>query len=264
MDNPILQTNARPDAKPSYGFVSSQNIIEQFEAKGWHVESTTATRARKLDNNGYQKHMVWLRNDNYGPLQGLTKNNESSPRLCLVNAHDSSSSVMIFLGVMRIACLNQLATGNVFRFFRAVHSKNVTGKVAQGIDYVTSGIPELTNGIQKLQSIQLDQSQRLELATKIINLRLAKVNNVLSIDYTIVDRCLRLEDTYQDAYTVLNRLQEYVIKGGVPYSYERIVRNDDGVELGRNLIHTKTRALQSIPSQLKLNRALFENVLKIT
>lgn len=262
--NPILQTNARPDAKPSYGFVSSVNIIEQFEAKGWHVESTKITKTRDPNGQSYAKHLVWLRNDNYGPLQGLTKNNESSPRLCLVNSHDSSSSVMIFLGVMRIACLNQLATGNVFRFFRAVHSKNVTGKVAQGIDYVTDGIPELTLGIQKLQSIQLTKEQRILLATRIINLRLAKVPNILSIDYEVVDRCLRLEDTYQDAYTVLNRLQEYVIKGGVPYSYERIVKNDDGIEIERNLVHTKTRALQSIPSQLKLNKALFESVLKVS
>lgn len=261
--NPIEQVKAIDTAKPSYGFVSSQNILDVFLSKGWTVEKTQVTPVRDNNKIGYQKHLVWLKNENFGLIPGLSKDNDSIPRLCLVNSHDSSSSLMVFLGVLRIACLNQLSTGSVFRFFRAVHSKNITDRVSQGVDFVTEGIPELIQGIQKLQSIQLNESQRLEFAKIMINMRLETVKTVKSIDYSVVDRFLRGEDRSQDAYTVLNRVQEYVIRGGVPYSYERQVKDLNGTVIETRLVHTKTRRIASIPSQLKLNKALFHNITKI-
>jgi len=261
--NPIEQVKPIEGAKSSYGFVSSKAILDVFQSKGWEIETVQKTKVKSLTGEGYQKHLVWLKNANLGPIAELSKNNESIPRLCLVNSHDSSSSVMIFLGVLRIACLNQLATGNVFRFFRAVHSKNVTGKLGQGVDFVTDGIPELINGIQRLQSIELSLDKQLIFAKKMIDLRLENVNNVLQIDYNVIKHALRAEDNFQDAYTVMNRMQELVIRGGIPYVYEKQVKNSEGLVIDKRIVYTKTRKIASIPTQLKLNKALFEEIEKL-
>lgn len=262
--NPIEQTTKMPSSKDSYGFVSSKDILEVFQSKGWTIDKTQVASARSKERLGFQKHIVWLKNENFGAIEGLSKDNESIPRLCLVNSHDSSSSLMVFFGLLRVACLNQIATGNVFRHFRAVHSKNVLNRLGQGIEYVTEGLPEVIENIQKLQSIQLTQSQRLEYAKAMVNLRLQNVKNVIHVDFTQVENAVREQDTANDAYTVLNRVQEYVIRGGIEYTYQKtLVDKNTGIILGTQNVNTRTRGVASIPTQLKLNTALVQNILKI-
>lgn len=261
--DPVEQNAPKPDAKPTYGFVSSRAILDVLAGKGWEIDSIQRSYVRKPGNAGFQKHIIWLKNRLFGAIPGLTTDNETHPRLCLVNSHDSSSSLMGFFGLLRVACLNQIATGNVFRHFRAVHSKNVLTRLSQGIDYLTVGLPEVIENVQKLQAIQLTTSQRLEYAKTLVNLRLENVQNVLQVDYSVVECAIRPQDTALDAYTTLNRVQEYLVRGGIPYAYEKTLRDVNGNTIGSQVVNTRTRAVKSIPAQLKLNQALVSEVFKV-
>lgn len=261
--NPVEQVKPVAHAKESYGFVSTRELITVFERKGWEVEKIQRSNVRKADKEGFQRHMIWLKNASFPTIEGLSKNNETSPRLCLVNAHDLSSKLHIFLGGLRIACLNQILAGNVFRYFGATHSKNVVSRLSDGIDYMSEGIPELIENLKRLQSIQMNSEQRFAYARKLVDMRLVNVQNVVRVDYSRTEHAIRGEDTEQDAYTVMNRVQEYVVRGGIPYTYEKSFRNDAGEVVETRLVSTHTRKLASIPAQLRLNQALLGEIYNV-
>ncbi len=260
--NPIDQTNPMPEAKESYGFINTRNILDVFQSHGWEVESSHANVVRKKEKEGFQKHLIWLKNTNYPSIEGLTKNNQTSPRLCLVNAHDMTSKLHIFLGALRIACLNQILAGNVFRYFGAVHSKNALQKLDDGVRYMTEGVPELIENLRKLQSINMNQVQRLEYAKRVVDVRLQNVKTV-GVDYSVVEQPLRAEDTAQDAYTVMNRVQERVVRGGIPYVYERNIYDTEGNVISTKRVSTVTRKLSSVSGQIALNQALVREIYNV-
>jgi putative Ca2+/H+ antiporter (TMEM165/GDT1 family) len=263
LKNPILTANAIATASPKYGFINSQSIIDTFQATGWTVDQTQYSKVVKPEKDGFQKHMVWLKNANLPKISGLTNANESEVRLCLVNSHDCTSRLSIFLGIMRAACLNQLIAGTVFKYFHAVHSQNIVQKLPLGIDYVAQGIPELIDSIKELQAKNLSLDQRLELSAKVLPLRFSGVKNLINFDAHIVERKLRAEDTAQDAYTVANRLQEFLIRGGIPYSYTKTHKDLNGNILGTSVVATKTKKIASISKQIELNQALFAAIKEV-
>lgn len=238
-----------------YGFVSTRNILDKMEQHGWIVESVQKNKARK--NIGYERHCVWLRNPSLENMDGLSEDNKSKLRLCLVNSHDMTSAVKIYFGILRIACENQLVAGNLFRYFSAPHTKSIISKLDIGLSYMTEGIPELLNTIKTLQDTKLDQDVIQSFSKEIIDYRFRNVNNILSINYDIINRPMRKEDKEQDAFTVLNRIQEYVIRGGIDFTYEKEV---DGIRIIKN---GTTRKLNSISSQIEMNQVLTNGILKL-
>lgn len=258
--NPIEQVIAAPNLSGSYGFVSSQSILSAFSEQGWVEDSKQIANVRKQEKQGFQKHLVFLKNPSMPKVTGLSQNNESEVRLCLLNSHDGTTRLSLFLGIMRIACLNQILTGSIFKYFHAVHSQGIIKKLSEGIEYVTDGIPELINEIQKLQNIQLDAHQRFQIADKVIKARFENTKNLVSYDASVVERIARPEDSEQDAYTVLNRIQEKLIRGGIPYTYTKNVYGSNGEKIDELMVNTVTRKVSSIPQQIRLNKAAFEAV----
>lgn len=262
--NPVEQIQAIASAKKSYGFVNTREILNVFQNRGWEIESIQTNRVRLAEREGFQRHLVWLKNDSMKEISGLSKNNQTSVRLCLSNSHDLSSALNIFFGLLRVACLNQISAGNVFRHFRASHSRHIVSRLGEGIDFLSEGLPELVESLKQLQSIQMSQEQRLEYAKRLVDLRLENVKNVVKVDYARTEQALRAEDRQNDAYTTMNRIQEFCVRGGIPYSYEMHVKNDAGEVVERRLVHTHTKKLSSIPSQVKINQALMSEIFRVT
>jgi len=261
--SPIDATAPISTAKETYGFISTRKVIDLLEAKGWEVDEIHTNKVRVPHREGFQRHLVWFRHPTLSKIEGLSKNNESLMRFGLSNAHDMTTAYQLFCGLLRILCLNQIAAGNVFRHFRASHSKNVVSRLNEGIEFMTDGLPEMIEQIKRLQQMTMTVDQRLAYAKLLVDMRLENVQNVVKVDYSVTERALRAGDEQQDAYTVMNRVQEYVIRGGIPYTYEKQVKNDAGEVVSRSNVSTVTRKLASIPSQMKLNQALMAEIYKV-
>ena len=261
--NPVDATAPIKTVSDRYGFVNSREVMSHFEAAGWVVESQNFARVKDSNRAGFQKHLVWMRNDSLPKIAGLTSENESAVRLALVNSHDMTTRFNLFLGVMRAACLNQILTGGIFKYFSAVHSKAITQKLDAGIDFVVSGIPELVEKIKFLSSVELNDTQKTQLVNTVIPMRFANVKGFIGADISSVDKIVRTADDKNDAYTVLNRIQEKLVRGGINYGYMRNVKNETGEIVGQELAHTTTRQVGAISTQIKLNEKLFSETLKL-
>lgn len=254
--NPIEQTKALDTLKPSYGFVNTKQVLDVFQSKGWNVVETKTLSVRNEKRQGFQRHLIALENEAFPSIPGLSQDNASKPRLMLLNSHDGTTAFRIFIGLLRIACLNGVIAGTALRDFKAVHSKNVLNRLGEGIDFLSNNMGELFNQVQTLQAVQFTPSMIEEYVKHMYNARLSGVGKVLSVNYNL--RCLRIEDKASDGFTVFNRVQETLIRGGIDYVYARDVKDANGNVIATQTVNATTRRLASIQSQIRLNRIAYD------
>ena len=260
--NPVEQVQASPKMKQSYGFTSSKDILMSFADHGWHPVSTQYGKSVRQDKQGYQKHLVKLENDKYSSIDGLSNNNNSKPQLVLLNSHDGSSSLQLFWGLIRMACLNGIISGNAVSSFRLIHSQSITKRLPDAIEYMLSNFNTFTDQIKTLQSLKFSNAAENEFIQSVYNARLSNVGKLLAVDYNLPG-LLRQEDNGQDAYTIFNRVQEVLIKGGIQYSAERNRLDSQGRVIEKYVVDTRTRRLSSVPQQVKLNQFVYDKALAL-
>jgi hypothetical protein len=132
-------------------------------------------------------------------------------------------------------------------------------EMLQGI--ITS-LPKMMDTIATLRQQRMDYDEAKELATKAVQLRWdflegAYVPDDMSkgtyaTDKTVRDAlsCQRREDDAFDAWTVLNRIQENVVRGNV------MVRSITDRSQGER----KARPIASIQEHIRVNQQLFDMV----
>lgn len=263
--NPVTQTQKKPTLKPTYAFASTQELLDSLQNTGWYPHETKVAKARKAANEGYQRHIIQLHNDSFKEIPGLTAHNGSRPQILVLNSHDGSTALRMMLGFLRIACLNGVIAGTGLREFRAIHSGNsLDAKIAEGVEYMTAGIPDLVTTVQKLQGSKFSQENLLTFVKTLVDERLANANVVAgSVDYDSALRVRRDEDLEADAFTIFNRVQEAVIRGGIQYKAVRRTFDEQGNVTSEEIRNATTRKLNSIPQAVKLNTLAYDLALQL-
>jgi hypothetical protein len=262
--NPIDQVRAAPKMNANtYGFTSTRDILTVFQDNGWNVVSSQAARVKDPLNAGYQKHLIKLENPAFQSIEGLSTNNSSKPQLVLLNSHDGTSSLQILWGLLRIACLNGVISGTALSSFRLVHSKRVTERLPETLDNVVAAFPRFVEQVSTLQNRSFTPAALSELTRRVYDARLANVGKVIAIDYRLPE-VRRVQDTALDAFTVFNRLQEIVMRGGINYRAERNRYDDKGNVIDTRVIDTTTRRIAGIVPQVNLNRLVYDAALELS
>ena len=243
--------------KPTYGFVNTAEIIGRFERQGWNLSNAKQVKVRSIEREGYQKHMLKFRNENFQRIDGLQLFNESIPELIIENSHDGTGALKIFFGVFRIACLNGIIAGASMASMRVIHSQNAIKNIDAAIDNMTAGIPDLIERVKRFSTIDLNHEKKIELARIAYGIRLKDTKGAIVTDYSLEKSLLpkRAADCYHDAFSVFNVLQEKVIRGGL------IFQQPD--KAGR-IEWKKSRAINSVSQSVKLNRDLWEALETVT
>ena len=262
MNNPILQTEPSTNMKPTYGMIKTIDMIKSFESKGWYMAAQSVARVRQGSRrDGFQKHIIRMRNDAFKSIPGLSADNASVPELCILNAHDGTSAYRLFLGVVRIACLNGLIAGDALASYRVIHSQNAVKGLHDGVDAMVAQLPRMIDQIALLQGTQVLPDQYRAYVKAMYDQRVLPIGGVQHIDYFLPTQ--RPEDNGRDAYTVFNRVQEMMLRGGIHYTAKRIVRDEAGDEIGSVLRNGTTRRVSNIGAQLKLNQMAYDKAMEI-
>lgn len=259
--NPIEQTKALIE-RESYGFVNTSEVLSAFSQAGWNQVSTTVGRVNNPERQGFQKHLIRLENPLFSKIEGLTDNNQSRPQLVLLNSHDGTTSLQILWGLIRIACMNGIIAGTGVNGVRLIHSKAIVDKLPNAIEYMLGNFETFVKQIESLQGKTLSDSASAELVKTLYNARLAGIQRVKSIVYD-TPSALRIQDNANDAFTVYNRVQEVLMRGGIQYEYEKSILDANGQEIGTKLVSTRTRRIASVTSQVKLNQLAYDTAIEL-
>jgi hypothetical protein len=136
---------------------------------------------------------------------------------------------------------------------RVKHFGNIIDNVIEGTFVIVKCFDLLMNAVKTMQSITLKQDEKLFLAEKAHSLRF-EGNAAIAIPPEKLLRPRRIGDTDSDLFSVLNVIQENIIRGGISGMY----RNDQGW-----LQRTRSREVKSIDQNVRLNRELWSAAEKL-
>lgn len=246
--NPVNTQVAHQRTSEKYAHVSSERIIQLFENKNFTLEGVSKSRSKKYD--GYQKHMMIFTRDD------LRIDDENHLRFLVRNDHSGMGSVGIDLGIFRTICANGMEIGDKNFSHRIRHSGNAEQKVHQSFEYFMDNLIKIKTFIGDLKSNPTTREQREALAHMVCQYRLSGNKKLVSFDANSALEHRREEDTANDFYTVFNRLQESLLRGGISFDAWGKVRGEDR----EAILKKRTRAITSLDMSMKANKAVYNMV----
>lgn len=196
------------DVSDKYHFIPTIDVINEIKKNNWHPVSVSEAKVRDEDKEGYQQHLVRFRH-----FDDLLDPQDNAVELLLFNSHDRSKSFSISAGIYRFVCSNGLVIADsVFESYKIKHLGDRENDVAHAVKNITDIKPKLMEKIDKLESIHLSELEKESFARSSIPLRFDKH---LEINHTDLLIPHREEDTHNDLYTVLNVIQENLLRGNI-------------------------------------------------
>lgn len=235
---------AHESTSSRYTQIPTIQIVAALKKEGWEPVYANESRVRDESKKGYAKHLLRFRHaDDIGrTLQVQEKFSE----IVLVNSHDGTSSYQLHAGIHRLACSNGMIVADSTLPKQCVrHSGDIIGNVIEGVYSIVEDLPTVNEKIEAFKQIKLSVPEQHALASAGIALRWEE-NAPVSPDKVVKVR--RHADSDNDLWTVFNRMQENIIRGGLN-GFSRD-------QLGRPK-RTTTREVKSVSENVRLNKALW-------
>jgi hypothetical protein len=222
-----------------YHFIPTIEVIEEIRYHRWYPVSVQESSVRKADKEGYQRHLVRFRH-----FDDLLNPPRNAVELLLFNSHDRSTAFSISAGIYRFVCANGLVIADsVFESYRIKHIGERNNDVLKAIESITAFKPKLEEKIHTFESISLQDPEKIAFARSAIPLRFEAYQEIDAHELLIPHRA---EDKRDDLYTVMNVIQENLLRGNI---------SGINTETGRRFT---SREITSIPKDVEINQGLWD------
>jgi len=221
-----------------YSYIPTVAVLTELRKEGFQPFMVTQTRTRREDRRDFTKHMIRLRHASQ--INGAEAN-----EIILLNSHDGTSSYQMLAGMFRFVCSNGLVCGDTVADIRIPHKGDVASEVIEGAFEVLDGFDRVKESRDAMRSVTLDEGEAEVFARAALALKYDPTDDKpapVTESQILMPR--RFDDRRPDLWSVFNRAQENLIKGGLR---------------GRsaNGRRQQTRAVQGIDSDVRLNRSLW-------
>ncbi|HCI2706177.1 TPA: DUF945 domain-containing protein [Pseudomonas aeruginosa] len=221
-----------------YAYIPTAAVLAELRKEGFQPFMVTQTRVRDEGKREHTKHMLRLRHASQ--INGAEAN-----EIVLLNSHDGTSSYQMLAGMFRFVCSNGLVCGDTVTDVRVPHKGDVSGHVIEGAYEVLRGFERVKENRDAMRAITLHDSEAEVFARSALALKYDPTDNKpapITESQILMPR--RFDDRRPDLWSVFNRTQENLTKGGLH---------------GRsaNGRRQQTRPVQGIDSDVRLNRALW-------
>lgn len=162
------------------------------------------------------------------------------PELILYNSHDGTSALKLFAGFFRFICSNGIVAGEGFKS-RMLHNTSTVRNFETLITSTAARLDDLQSNIDNMRSKTMSKTDALEFIKVGATFRWKEARiteNTVADIYTP----RRMNDDKSDVWSIYNRLQEGLIRGGVRVGPE----------------NRKARAIGSIQQNLRINQDLWD------
>lgn len=221
-----------------YTYLPTSVILTALKGQGFQPFMVAQTRVRDSERREHTKHMLRMRH-------ASQINDTEAAEVILLNSHDGSSAYQMVSGMMRFVCKNGLVCGDSIADFRVPHKGNIVDAVIAGAFEVVEGFDLVREKRDAMRAVTLNDAEQAIFARAALSLKYEPDPlRPAPITEAQLLHTRRFADAGRDAWTVLNRIQENVIQGGIP----------SRTAAGRN---SRTRPVQGIDQGVKLNRALW-------
>ncbi|RQZ19631.1 DUF945 domain-containing protein [Burkholderia sp. Bp9031] len=222
-----------------YTYIPTIDVLRGLRNEGFQPFMICQTRVRDSSKREFTKHMLRLRHADQ--ITG-----EEADEIVLLNSHDGTSSYQMLAGTFRFVCQNGMVAGENIADIRVPHKGNVVQNVINGAFDVLDGFDLIREQKDGMRAVTLDREEQQAFARSALALRYdpteADAPAPISESQLLAPR--RFEDRRDDLWTIFNRVQENLTKGGLHG------RSRSGRAMS-------TRPITGINQNVKLNRALW-------
>jgi hypothetical protein len=224
-----------------YAYIPTFRVLEALRREGFVPVKAQQSVARIEGRKTFTKHMLTFAHTS----AKAARVGDSIPQISLVNSHDGTSAYRLFAGLHRFVCSNGLMVcDGEFDSISVAHTGDVRGRVIEGSFEVIDQAAKAGERALEWQGIQLAQPEQEAFARAALALRFEdREDGKAPIVEADALRARRYDDQGNDLWTVFNRVQENVVRGGQRYRQN-----------GRRM---STREVKGIDQANGLNRALW-------
>ncbi|MFJ5483758.1 DUF932 domain-containing protein [Pectobacterium actinidiae] len=220
-----------------YAYIPTATVLTKLRDEGFQPFMVCQTRVRNEDRREFTKHLIRLRH-------ASQINGSEASEIVLLNSHDGTSSYQMLAGLFRFVCHNGLVCGDTTADIRVPHKGDVAGQVIEGAYEVLKGFERVQESRDAMRAITLDEGEAEVFARSALALKYDAPDKPTPVTERQLLASRRFDDRRPDLWATFNRVQENMIKGGLQ---------------GRtaNGRHQRTREVQGIDQNIRLNRALW-------
>lgn len=236
----VLNPTCAPTVSSKYVHVPTAQLVQDMEKLGWKVQDVKQGKNRKGAAE-FKKHMVIFRNDDI--VISSEDGEVIYPQILLTNSHNGLSSFQFRTGLFRVICSNGLVIAT--KEFGAVclrHKGYTFDELKNSVMSLVEQLPITVQTLNKFREVILTDEQKMEFALAAIGIRFGESGAEVE-PLAILEPC-RLQDKSNDLWTVLNVVQEKVIRGGFTY-----ITAKDKVR--------KARSISNFNKDIELNEKLY-------
>lgn len=219
-----------------YTYIPTSVILNGLRNEGFQPFMVGQSRSRIPGKAEFTKHMIRMRH-------ASEINDTEANEIILLNSHDGTSSYQMMAGMFRFVCMNGLVLGDTYGDVRVRHKGNVEDDVIEGAYTVLESTKRAKNARDEMRGIALDAREQQAFANSALLLRY-ETPDASPIQPQQILRPRRWEDDKHDLWSVFNKVQENMLKGGLR-------------GYNANNRRTTTREVTGIDQSTKLNRALW-------
>ncbi|HFT7071877.1 TPA: DUF932 domain-containing protein [Pseudomonas aeruginosa] len=220
-----------------YAYIPTATVLTKLRQEGFEPFMVCQTRVRNEDRREFTKHMIRMRH-------ASQINGSEANEIILLNSHDGTSSYQMLAGMFRFVCHNGLVCGETTADIRVPHKGDVAGEVIEGAYEVLQGFEQVQASRDAMRVITLETGEEEILARSALALKYDDPTRPAPVTETQLLAPRRFDDRRPDLWSVFNRIQENMVKGGLT------ARTSNGRR-------QRTREVQGIDQNLRLNRALW-------
>ncbi|EPG5419879.1 DUF932 domain-containing protein [Pseudomonas aeruginosa] len=221
-----------------YSYIPTASVLQELRGEGFEPFMVCQTRVRRDDRCDFTKHMIRLRHASQIDARG------EANEIILLNSHDGTSSYQMLAGMFRFVCQNGLVCGDTVADVRVPHKGDVAAQVIEGAYEVLHGFQQAQESRDAMRAVTLGGGEAEVFARAALALKYDDPDKPAPITERQVLAPRRLDDNRADLWSVFNRTQENLIRGGL-------------LGRGGNGRRQRTRPVQGIDQDLRLNRALW-------
>jgi hypothetical protein len=231
IDHICFNAEAPIGVSDKYKFISTRRFVSDLETQGLQLVSFFGPR------QGMGLHSMEFTHSSMPKLEGIDL------RLYATNSHNGTRPFTLGISMLRQVCSNGLVATARKEEARVIHRGYALDKVKEALASTFVKLDTVVDETRALQSYAPNDSEVFSFVSEAATLRDARPFRKLDLL-----RVRRLEDGGKDAFTILNRVQEALVRGG--YTTEDA---SDGISVPG----PTARELKSVGERLKVNQTLW-------
>lgn len=233
--------------------IQPSKIAEVLDGYGFDLVHLKTAIAKKPDRADFQTTIARYRSRDTFEIDGLSFD-------LIFKVPHLYGSLQGVLGLFRGICANQLNVGTHFSSVKVAHLGNPYDELNRIIPELVAQQQKLVETVKVMQSRDVTLQEAISLADGIARIRLENVNSkITKIDSTKLLIPRRSDDAASDLFSILNIIQENVIRRGVQYQFESTDQSGSPILK----IQTARKLKEESVSAVELNAKIWDEASKL-